>query len=105
MQISPVTGSYLLLFLSHGALSRFFSFPLPWLHCPLCFKGTPYLGGNFFWFCVGLGLGWEWEVCFLLNCPIYFGKQKLHCFVNCTNGFLHVQIRVIWGGGFNEPRP
>lgn len=62
MQISPVTASYLLLFLSHGALSRFFSFPLfffplPRLHCPLCFKGTPYFGGNFFWFFCGFGLG------------------------------------------------
>lgn len=39
--------------------------------------------------------------CFLLNCPIYFGKQKLHCFVNCISGFLHVQIHQLFGG-FNQ---
>lgn len=64
----------------------------------LYFKGIQYFRENLFWFCVCVR---DWSgggACFLLNCPIYFGKPKLHCFVNCINGFLHVQIPQLFGG-------
>ena len=44
--------------------------------------------------CLGLGQGG----CFLLNCPICFGKQKLHCFENYADGFLRVPIPQLLGG-------